>query len=128
MKSLIYLMNRSSVTKRFIFITLIAIVIIGSLIGIKLSTKKTIKVEVLIVTEDKMTVDEVKTAVINSLEQSDSKIQVTVRESSDDVVTLENNYVSQVRTTLGKDEVIKKLSNYKGFKYVQENYTVKTQN
>lgn len=128
MKSLIYLMNRSSATKRFTFITLIVIVIIGILIGIKLSTKKTIKVEVLIVTEDKMTVDEVKTAVINSLEQSDSKIQVTVRESSDDVVTLENNYISQVRTTLGKDEVIKKLSNYKGFKYVQENYTVKTQN
>ncbi|MHC1685800.1 MAG: hypothetical protein AB6733_23200 [Clostridiaceae bacterium] len=119
-------MNKNGVIKWSIIIGVL-IIIIGIIIGIKISTKKTTNFEVIIVTEEKMTVDEVKTAIINSLEQSDSKLQVSVKESSDDVVTLENNFVSELSTTLNKDEVLKILSNYKGFKYVQENHIFKIQ-
>ena len=101
------------------------LVVIAIIIGFKVSGKRSADLEIIIVTERKMTIVEVKDIITDSLKKSDQKVKVSVRESSDEVVKLENTFVGTISTTLNEDEIIKTLSIYKGFKYVQPNYEFK---
>jgi len=104
------------------------IIISAIIIGINVNGKKSVNLEFIIVTKSKMTIYEVKEIIIASLKTSDPKIKIDVRESSDEVVTLDNNFVGTLSTTLNEDEITKILSKSKDFKYVQPNYIFKAQN
>lgn len=110
-----------------IFILIILLIISAIIVEVKISDKKPASFEIIIVTKNKMTIYGVKEIIFANLKTSDLKIKVNVRESSDKVVTLDNNFVSTLSTTLNKDEIIKILSKSKRFKYVQPNYIFKAQ-
>ena len=107
-------------------IFIILLIITATIIGFKVNYKKSVTLEFIIVTKSKITLDGLNEIIIDSLKESDPKIKVSVRESSDEVVTLNNSFVGTLNTTLNKDEIIKILSKYKGFKYVQPNYIFKS--
>ncbi|MCB2293573.1 hypothetical protein LGK95_08565 [Clostridium algoriphilum] len=109
-----------------IFIILLVVLVI--IVGIKVSSKKSVNLQIIIVTKSEMTINEVEEIIIDSLEGSDPKIKVDVRKSSDEVVTLANNFVGTLNTTLNNDEIIKMLTKSKRFKHVQQNYIFKIQN
>lgn len=106
-------------------IFIILLLITAIIIGFKVNAKRSVSIEFIIVTKSKMTIAEVNEIIIDSLKKSDPRIKVNVRESSDEVVTLDNNFVGTLNTTINKDEIIKILSKCKGFKYVQPNYIFK---
>ena len=111
-----------------IFILIILLIISAIIVEVKINGKKSASLEIIVVTKNKMTTHGVKEIIIANLKTSDLKLKVNVRESSDKVVTLDNNFVSTLSTTLNKDEIIKALSKSKKFKYVQPNYIFKAQN
>lgn len=104
---------------------IILIVIAAIIIVFKINGKKSVDLQFIIVTESKMTVDEVQAIINDSLKKSDSKIKAHVRESSDEVVKLENTFVGTINTKLNEDEILKILSKNKEFKQLQPNYEFK---
>ena len=124
--SLIYRMKKDNIF--IIFILIILIIISAIIVEVKIGGKKSDSFEIILVTNSKMTIYGVKKIIIDNLKTSDLKIKVNVRESSDKVVTLDNNFVSTLSTNLNKDEIIKILSKSKKFKFVQPNYIFKAQN
>ena len=84
-------MKKHSISSSVIFIIVLIVLVI--IVGIKVRGKRSVNLELIIITESKMNIEEVKEIIIDSLKTSDPKIKVNVRESSDEVVTLENNFV-----------------------------------
>lgn len=124
--SLIYRMKKYNII--IIFILIIMIIISVIVVGVKIGGKKSASFEIIIVTNSKMTIYGVKEIIIANLKTSDLRIKVNVRESSDKVVTLDNNFVSTLSTILNKNKIINILSKSKKFKCVQPNYIFKAQN